>query len=74
MKSTSVYRTQVKTFSVALSLNVDWRYLRILPAYRNLVANKVRKDTADAVRALRAQKQAFPLPPRQGIATPMHLH
>lgn len=67
----AVYKAQVKTASVAGKLAVDWRFLRLLPPYRNATSREVRAATAAAVRAIRARKGTFPKPSQNGVATRM---
>ena len=68
-KHSAVYKAHVKTASLARTLAVDWRFLRILPAFRNEVSRDARQQTAIAARRLRACKGRFPAPSAFGIVT-----
>lgn len=68
-KNTAVYKAHVKTFALARTLNVDWRFLRVVPAYRTATARQARQETAAAARAVRARKGRFPTPGVFGVVS-----
>lgn len=65
-----VYRTQVKTFTVARSLlRSGLEQVRVLPAYRTEETRQLRQRIALAVVEIRRSGGQFSLPPELGLAT-----
>lgn len=71
-----VYRTQVKTFTVALAvLDVGLEQVRVRPAFRTEETRRLRRKIALAVVEIRRRDGVFPPPPKIGLATrynPLH--